>query len=315
MRETEILELLAKPWQETARLARACTIAAPGSHVFARGLIEFSNICWRNCHYCGLRAQNSALRRYRLSRERVLEAARSAADCGVDTIVLQSGEGACSAQWLAELVRAIAAETNLPVTLAVGERPARDYELWREAGASRYLLRHETADSALYGRLHPGHSLHERLDCLKVLRQLGYEIGGGFIIGLPGQDHASIARDILLCRDLRLDMCGVGPFIAQKHTPLAACPSGASELALRVIAVLRLALPAANLPATTALATLDRAMGQTNGLLAGANVLMPVFTPAEEAGSYAIYDSKNRVSAANAARAIEAAGRVHSLRA
>lgn len=314
MTSADILAILQKPWRESAALARQNSLAAPGSHVFARGLIEFSNICRRNCLYCGLRAQNRALRRYRLSHEQILDAARLAASCGVDTIVLQSGEGACEAEWLAEVVRAVRLELKLPVTLSVGERAAGDYELWLDAGASRYLLKHETADRALYARLHPGHDLKERLDCLKLLRELGYEIGSGFMIGLPGQRLNSLVDDIMLCRELHVDMCGAGPFIAQKDTPLAACASGVPELALRVLSALRLALPWANLPATTALATVDRVAGQTNGLLAGANVLMPSFTPTAEAQDYVIYDSKNRVSIADAAKAIEAAGRKHSLR-
>lgn len=310
----KILKILDTPWQESAELARQNQLAAAGSHVFVRGLIEFSNICRRNCRYCGLRAQNGNVHRYRLTQEQILDAARQAAACGVDTIVLQSGEGACEAEWLAEIVHVITRELRLPVTLSVGECGVADYEMWRKAGASRYLLKHETADAVLYRELHPGYNLQERLDCLQTLRSVGYEIGSGFMVGLPGQSLASLASDILLCRSLHVDMCGAGPFIPQSHTPLADAAPGSAELTLRVLAALRLALPWANLPATTALATLEKVNGQTNGLLAGANVLMPSFTPSAQAADYAIYDSKNRVSAENAAKAITDAGRTHTLR-
>ncbi len=309
----EIMRMLKSPWRKLAAIARMQPLAARGSHVYNRGLIEFSNICRRNCLYCGLRRQNTRLRRYILSEAQILAAAGAAAQSGVDTIVLQSGEGACGAKWLAHVVAEIRSQTNLPVTLSVGERSPKDYEIWRRAGASRYLLKHETSDQKLYRCLHPGHDLRERAACLNLLKSLDYEIGGGFMIGLPGQTLASLARDVLFCRELGVDMCGAGPFIAQKDTPLAGCPSGSPELALSVLAALRIFLPNANLPATTALATVDPVAGQTNGLLAGANVLMPSFTPDAAAQNYVIYDSKNRVSVANAAKAITAAGRVHTL--
>lgn len=302
------------PREELRSRSESVLLESKGSHVFVRGLVEFSSICRRNCLYCGLRAQNRTLARYRMSQEEIVSAACAARDAGVDTIVLQSGEGACGAEWLAEVVREVRAATALPVTLSVGERPAADYRLWRDAGASRYLLKHETADPLLYARLHPGYNLQQRLDSLFILRELGYEIGSGFMIGLPGQTLESLASDIALCRDLHVDMCGAGPFIAQGNTPFAGEVSGSPELALRVISALRLALPWANLPATTALATVDPVSGQTSGLRAGANVLMPSFTPQPYAAGYTIYDNKNRVPVAQAARAIEAAGRTHSLR-
>lgn len=314
MTRNEILQYLREDAAgNLARDAEACALAGKGRHVNVRGLIEFSNICRRNCRYCGLRVQNKSVKRYRLELDQILAAARSAKEAGVDTIVLQSGEGACDAAWLAEATGAVKAETGLPITLSVGERPARDYELWAKAGANRYLLKHETSDEALYAKLHPGHCLRERLDCLKLLRELGYEIGSGFMIGLPGQSLESIANDVLLCRDLHVDMCGAGPFLPQRDTPLADAPRASTGLALRVISILRLALPWANLPATTALASLDPLNGQINGLRSGANVLMPSFTPPEQAASYAIYDQKNRIPVKEAARAIESAGRVHSL--
>lgn len=315
MDKAEILHLLQDvPWEELRARAEAVALASKGRHVFVRGLIEFSSVCKRNCLYCGLRAQNASLARYRMEPDEIVDSAREAKAVGVDTIVLQSGEGACSTAWLADVVARVKEATGLPITLSVGERSEADYRLWREAGASRYLIKHETADAALYAKLHPGYNLSQRLDALKVLRSLGYEIGSGFMIGLPGQTLESLAADIALCRETRVDMCGAGPFIPQTSTPLANAEKAKPELALRVLAALRIALPWANLPATTALATVDPVQGQINGLKAGANVLMPSFTPAKYASGYVIYDNKHRVPAQEAARAIAAAGRNCDLR-
>lgn len=315
MEKSEILHFLkGNDWESLRERALQTTLERKGRHVFARGLIEFSNICRRNCLYCGLRRQNSKVSRYRLGMDEIMAAAEAAACRGVDTIVLQAGEGAAEPAWLAEIIVEISQKLKLAVTLSLGECSEAHYKLWRDAGAKRYLLRHETSDPALYARLHPGFDLQDRLKCLRLLADLGYEAGGGFMVGLPGQSIESIADDIILCRELGLAMCGVGPFIAQHNTPLAQCANGSPRLALRAVALLRLALPDANLPATTALASLDPELGQTQGLLAGANVLMPSFTPPEKARSYAIYDNKNRVAAADAMRAIESAGRSHCLR-
>lgn len=311
----KILELLRdEPWQNLTDKAGETLLKHKGSHVFVRGLIEFSNICRRNCVYCGLNANNRHIQRYCMDGQEILRCAQAAKDCGCDTIVLQSGENECSAQWLAEIVAEITGSLGLPVTLSVGERKAWEYALWRETGASRYLIKHETADEALYARLHPGHALGERLDSLRLLRKLGYEIGSGFMIGLPGQDLASLAADIALCRDVGVDMCGAGPFIPHPDTALASAPPGSAKLVLRCLAVMRIIMPWANLPATTALATVDPQNGQVQGLQAGANALMPSFTPAPYSGNYAIYNNKNRVACANAAKAIERAGRTHRLK-
>lgn len=311
----EIMRLLRDvPWEELRARAEEATLREKGRRVFVRGLIEFSSRCRRNCLYCGLRAPNRRAGRYLLGREEILARARRAVALGADTIVLQSGEGAADAAWLAEVVDAVSGGLHVPVTLSVGECPASDYALWREAGARRYLLRHETSDPRLYAALHPGHTLRARISCLRALGRLGYRVGSGFMVGLPGQSLESIARDILLCRALRVGMAGVGPFIPHPDTPLAKEPAGSVPLALRAVAALRLALPWADLPATTALASLDPESGQTAGLRAGANVLMPSFTPAEASRSYAIYERKNRVSMRAAADAINAAGRLHALR-
>lgn len=315
MDRAEILDLLfATPYAALRERAEKELCQRKGSHVFVRGLIEFSNICRRNCRYCGLQAHNRRLPRYTLSREEILDASVQAVRQGADTIVLQSGEYAVNPHWLADVIESIVQKLHVPVTLCVGEQPREAYALWKEAGAERYLMKHETADAALYARLHPGYTLEDRLKHLHTLRELGYEIGSGFMVGLPGQDPASLADDILLARDLRVGMCGAGPFIPQKDTPLGNSTSGSAEMTLRVLAVLRLALPWANLPATTALATVDPSKGQKDGLLAGANVLMPGFTPLKYQSSYCLYDHKNRVSMECARRTIEEAGRTHQLK-
>lgn len=311
MDRADILHLLTHADADAVRGEAAQVLArSKGSRVYLRGLIEFSNVCRRNCRYCGLRAQNTGLARFTLPAAEVLEAAGRAVALGVDSIVLQSGEGATDAGWLAEVVREIVRGLRVPVALCVGERPAADYALWRRAGASRYLLKHETADPALYARLHPGHSLEERVACLRLLADLGYAVGTGFMTGLPGQTPASLADDILLARRLGVAMCGAGPFIPQADTPLGRAPGGTAAQNLRVLSILRLALPEADLPATTALASLGEG-GQAEGLRAGANVLMPCFTPERRRADYRIYDHKAPVGMADALRAIAVAGRTH----
>lgn len=311
----EIYELLhSVPWQELQARAEETLLRNKGRHVFVRGLIEFSNICRRNCQYCGLRFQNKSLARYSLGKEEILACATQAVAQGADTIVLQSGENAIDAHWLADVVETITGRLHVPVTLSVGERPYADYALWHEAGAKRYLLKHETADAMLYARLHAGYSLKGRVQHLRWLADIGYEVGSGFMVGLPGQSRESLVEDILLVQRLGVAMCGVGPFIPQADTPLAHEQGGSASMTLRVMAVLRLALPNANIPATTALASIDSEQGQANGLRAGGNVLMPGFTPAKYREQYRIYDNKNRVDMDDARTTIEAAGRTHSLK-
>lgn len=311
----DIVHLLLHQDPETVRaMANDVRRNNVGEHVFVRGLIEFSNHCVRDCHYCGLRRSNLGLARYRLGGEALLAAVEEAVAAGVDTIVLQSGDDlAPPARELAEIIATIRERYPVAVTLSVGERSDRDYALWHAAGASRFLMKHETADPALYARLHPGRTLAQRLDRLRTLRDMGYAIGSGFIVGLPGQSVESLAADILLVRQLGVSMCGAGPFVPQADTPCGGAAPGSVELSLRVLSVLRIALPRANLPATTALATLDPVQGQCNGLKAGANVLMPSFTPPEARAAYRIYDNKIRVGMDEARAAIAAAGRTHGL--
>ena len=280
--------------------------AVVGDAVHLRGLLEISNYCVRECGYCGLRASHRDLKRYRLSREEILACAHEAVELGYGTVVLQAGEDyGIRTAWLAEIVRRIKQETPLAVTLSMGERPNEDLRAWREAGADRYLLRFETSDPALYALIHPprGTVPSDRIAILKTLRQLGYEAGSGVMIGIPGQTFESLAADIEMFRHLDLDMIGVGPYISHPATPLGSglwrrqvAPSeqvpNTEEMVYKVVALTRLACPSANIPSTTALATINLRNGRELGLGRGANVVMPNLTPVIYRSLYEIYPSK-----------------------
>lgn len=311
MDEKEILSRLTdQPLAELMAEADAARAVSKGDGVYLRGIVEFSNRCVRSCLYCGLRRANTKVTRYRMSPDEVVAAAVRTAGLGVGTVVLQSGDDLdYPAADIARIVGRIKAEADVKVTLSLGEHPFPDYELWREHGADRYLMKHETADPDLYDRLHPGKHLSERLAALRYLKELGYEIGSGFIVGLPGQTARTLAADIALVRDLDVDMCGAGPFLPQADTPLSTAHPGDEETTLRVLALLRLACPRANLPATTALASLDPEKGQLLALMAGANVIMPNFTPSAHREHYRIYDHKEAVGLKSAKAVIRQAGR------
>ncbi len=260
-----------------------------GDSVHIRGIIEFSNYCVRSCMYCGLRRDNRKLRRYRMTPDEILAASENGIRSGYRTIVLQSGEDPYySASDIARIVEGIKAFGDVAVTLSVGERSRSEYATMKAAGANRFLLKHETADAELYRQLHPGASLETRIECLQNLKGLGFQVGSGFIIGLPGQDIATIARDITLLKELDVEMAGIGPFIPHPDTPLASYPAGDVTMTLKALAVARLALPHANLPVTTALSTL-RQDGRELALSCGANVIMPNITPAKYRELYEIY--------------------------
>ena len=266
--------------------------AAVGDEVHLRGLIEFSNYCRRNCFYCGLRRGRRDLSRYRMSPAEILETARRAADLGFRTLVLQSGEDAAyPAEALAGVVRDVKAESDVAVTLSIGERPVDDYRLLREAGADRYLLRIETSIPQLYRKLHPDSSWHRRLLCLHSLRSLGYQIGSGVMIGLPGQTLDMLADDLLFLQGLELDMIGVGPFIPHPSTPLGGAPRGTLALSLRFVACMRLLCPEALIPATSALGALHPE-GRQMALQVGADVIMPNVTPSRYRQRYELYPGK-----------------------
>jgi len=277
-----------------------------GEEVHLRGLIEFSNYCVRRCGYCGLTADNRQVKRYRMSEEEIIASAHEAVSYGYGTVVLQSGEDyGVKTDWLANIVSRIKKETPLAVTLSVGERSQTDLETWREAGADRYLLRFETSDPELYEIIHPSlpGKKSDRFEILRQLRQLGYEVGSGVMLGIPGQTYSSLAEDLLLFQKLDLDMIGVGPYIAHPDTRLGqkGVPWGVdlqdqvpnTELmTYKAVALTRLLCPEANIPSTTALATLNAAQGRELGLSRGANIVMPNMTPPEYRALYEIYPAK-----------------------
>lgn len=297
---TEIIELLSmNGTDELAWLFRSADMIRKlnvGDAVHLRGIIEYSNHCRRNCLYCGLRRSNGAIARYRMPDDEVVAQALKIRQAGIMTVVLQAGEDDYdSTARVCELVTRIKEATGLTITLSIGERSYADYRAFREAGADRYLLKHETSSPELYKRLHPDSRHDNRLHCLQWLKKLGYETGAGNMVGLPGQTLEILADDILLMRDLDIDMIGIGPFIAHPQTPLADRPTGDIELVLKVIAVTRLVTGNTNIPATTALATLDH-QGRLKALQTGANVVMPDFTPAAYKELYEIYPGRGKVA-------------------
>jgi biotin synthase len=286
-----------------ANLARSFNV---GDAVHLRGLVELSNHCQRQCVYCGLRSGNVALDRYRLAADEVIASAQTAAKLGYGTVVLQSGEDpALSTEWVAHLVRLLKQSLPLAVTLSLGERAPEELVLWRESGADRYLLRFETSNPLLYRRIHPPipGQIHDRIDLLRMLRELGYEVGSGMMVGIPGQSWDDLVSDLELLRELDLDMIGVGPYLPHPRTPMGRHMSRwqlpperqvpADELTtLKTIALARLICPLANIPSTTALATLNPQSGRERGLMCGANVIMPNVTPLEYRKAYEIYPNK-----------------------
>ncbi len=310
MDKTEILGWLreANPQrlEELWRAADGTRRAHVGDAVHLRGLVEISNFCTRQCMYCGLRAGNFNLARYRMPDDEIVEAAKQAEKFGYGTVVLQGGEDyGITTTWMADIIRRIKHETPLAVTLSLGERPDKDLAAWRAAGADRYLLRFETSDRNLFDEIHPplGSRACDRLAILRQLKKIGYEVGSGVMVGIPGQTYASLANDIALFRELDLDMIGIGPFIPHPATPLGTgmqfFPSVNGEqvpntelLVYKTIALTRLVRPDANIPATTALATINKKNGRELGLQRGANVFMPNLTPLKYRRLYEIYPNK-----------------------
>ena len=265
-----------------------------GADVYIRGLIEFTNYCKNDCLYCGIRRSNRNARRYRLSREEILACCREGYALGYRTFVLQGGEDPWyTPERVEELVRAVkAAHPDCALTLSVGEQPREVYQAWVDAGADRYLLRHETANDDHYRSLHPAEmSPENRKRCLWDLKDIGYQVGCGFMVGSPGQTPEYLAEDLLFIRALEPDMVGIGPFIPQHDTPLRYQPAGTLELTLFLLGLIRLMLPDVLLPATTALGTIHP-RGRELGIQAGANVCMPNLSPAEVREKYALYDNK-----------------------
>ena len=283
--------LTVTPAEELYRRADDVRREAVGDEVHLRGLIEFSNICRNDCLYCGIRRSNAKVQRYRMSDEELVETATRAADLGFQTIVLQSGEDLHFDQTcLCRIIERIK-WLNVALTLSVGERDYADYKAWRDAGADRYLLRIETTDRDLYHRLNPGMSWERRHECLLMIRELGYELGSGIMVGQPGQTVGSIADDLLYLKEIGIDMAGIGPFIPHPETPLADEQGGTLELALRAMAAMRLLMPDINIPATTAMESLHP-QGRIMALQAGANVVMPNVTEGEYRRLYELYPGK-----------------------
>ena len=265
-----------------------------GRAIYLRGLIEFTNYCRNDCCYCGIRRSNRNCERYRLSEEQILACCGQGYALGFRTFVLQGGEDMAYSD--ADICRVVAGIKerwpDCAVTLSIGERPKKSYRAWFDAGADRYLLRHETADPAHYARLHPPElSLKNRMRCLYDLREIGYQVGAGMMLGAPYQTTDNLVTDLRFLQELQPDMIGVGPFIPHRDTPFRDEPAGTLAQTLRMLGVLRLMFPEVLLPATTALGTIDP-RGREKGILAGANVVMPNLSPADVRGKYLLYDGK-----------------------
>ncbi|MDA8229526.1 MAG: [FeFe] hydrogenase H-cluster radical SAM maturase HydE [Desulfitobacterium hafniense] len=297
LQEHELTDLLygLKPEEESYLFAKAQEIRTKhyGKKVYMRGLIEFTNYCKRDCQYCGIRASNKKADRYRLSIDQVLDACVEGERLGYQTYVLQGGEDEYfTDSRLVELIEAIKKKfPKAAITLSVGEKPYESYLKYFEAGADRYLLRHETASEELYNRLHPRMSFLHRKECLNNLKRIGYQVGAGFMVGLPGQKVEDYVRDLIYLKELEPHMVGIGPFIPHKDTPLGGETGGTLEQTLILLAIIRLLLPKVLLPATTALGTINP-FGREKGLQAGANVVMPNLTPMQVREKYSLYDGK-----------------------
>ena len=290
--KSAIIELLTTaPADELYRRADDVRREAVGDAVHLRGLIEFSNICRNDCLYCGIRRGNRQVQRYRMTDEELVETAKRAAALGFQTIVLQSGEDMHFDQArMCHIIEQIK-RLDVALTLSVGERGYEDYKAFRDAGADRFLMRIETTDRDLYHRLNPGMSWERRHECLLMIRDLGYELGSGIMVGLPGQTVESIADDLLYLKDIGIDMAGIGPFIPHPETPLAGEAGGTLEQALRTMAIMRIFMPDINIPATTAMESLHP-QGRIMALQAGANVVMPNVTEGEYRRLYELYPGK-----------------------
>lgn len=265
-----------------------------GDKVFTRGLIEFTNYCKNNCYYCGIRKGNHNAQRYRLTKEEILECCKQGYELGFRTFVLQGGEDPYyTDEKMADIIRSIRESyTDCAITLSIGEKSYESYRLFREAGADRYLLRHETANEEHYGKLHPPQmSLANRMKCLYELRELRYQVGAGFMVGSPGQTLDCLAEDMVFLQELKPQMVGIGPFIPHHDTEFAKEPAGSVDLTLFLLSVIRIMLPKVLLPATTALGTMDP-RGREKGLAVGANVVMPNLSPVMNRKKYDLYDNK-----------------------
>ncbi|MBP5332537.1 MAG: [FeFe] hydrogenase H-cluster radical SAM maturase HydE [Lachnospiraceae bacterium] len=296
--ETEYAELIRNRDEEAAALLAEIAVekrqAIFSDTVYTRGLIEISSICKNNCLYCGIRRDNRNAERYRLTKEEILDCADEGYELGFRTFVLQGGEDPFfTDEVLCEIVAKLKDDhPDCAVTLSMGERSRQSYRALYDSGADRYLLRHETADAGHYARLHPKEmSFENRMRCLYELKEIGYQVGCGFMVGSPFQTPETLAKDLKFVETFRPAMCGIGPFIPHHDTPFKDEKAGTLELTLFLLSVIRLILPEVLLPATTALGTIDP-MGREKGILAGANVVMPNLSPVGVRKKYELYDNK-----------------------
>ena len=279
---------------QAAALAKRIREEHFGNQIYVRGLIEFTNYCKNDCYYCGIRRSNRNAERYRLTMEQILECTDTGYELGFRTFVLQGGEdGYYTDERLEEIIKAIKEKhPDCALTLSLGERSRKSYELFYQAGADRYLLRHETADAGHYQRLHPEEMSYEhRMNCLKELKAIGYQVGCGFMVGSPGQTEETLAEDMLFIQEFQPHMVGIGPFVPHHETPFGREPGGTVEDTLYLLSLIRILEPTVLLPATTALGTIDP-RGREKGILAGANVVMPNLSPTNVRKKYELYDNK-----------------------
>lgn len=285
--DAEVVEYLRKS-------ARDVADSMYGKRIFLRGLIEISSHCKNDCLYCGLRRSNREAVRYRLTEEEIYDCCEQGYRLGFRTFVMQGGEdGWFNDERMCRIVRTVRQQyPDCAITLSLGERSRESYQALYDAGANRYLLRHETADAEHYARLHPAEmSWQHRIDCLHALKEIGYQVGCGFMVGSPYQTFDTLYKDLQFLRSFQPHMVGIGPFIAAHNTPFADQPNGKVSYTLRLLSIIRLLLPNVLLPATTALGTLHP-RGREQGILHGANVVMPNLSPREHRKDYAIYDNK-----------------------
>lgn len=295
--------------------ARETAQSVFGKRIYIRGLIEFTNFCKNDCYYCGIRKSNKQVQRYRLTKKTILQCCEKGYVLGFRTFVLQGGEDAYfTDERMSDLILSIRKKyPDCAITISIGERDKTSYARFKEAGADRFLLRHETADEQHYKKLHPkSQTLSHRIQCLFDLKELGYQVGCGFMVGSPGQSVETMWQDIQLILKLQPQMVGIGPFIPQHDTPFSEEKAGALEDTLRLLAILRLVHPTVLLPATTALGTIDP-KGREMGILAGANVVMPNLSPVENRKNYQLYDNKICMDAEAAEGLEELKGRIEEI--
>lgn len=294
--DAELIALITRDSDDSDLFAAADAVRREryGTDVFLRGLIEFTNVCQNDCYYCGIRKSNPHADRYRLTQEQILQCCANGYEMGFRTFVLQGGEDPRNTDaWVCSVVDKIkTAYPDCAVTLSIGEQSRASYQAYFDAGADRYLLRHETASDAHYRKLHPEEmSLEHRKRCLFDLKDIGYQVGAGFMVGSPWQTPKELVADLRFLQQLQPDMIGIGPFIPHHETPFADKPAGTLALTLRMLSILRLLFPYVLLPATTALGTISP-IGRELGLKAGANVMMPNLTPTDARKQYDLYDNK-----------------------